>query len=1854
MAEATPTDRSEPTPELADKLERQLDVWRRKLVATDRRQRLLYFKHTATSSLELIGPDAAAIAGLVDKRPARLFTLLSATDAEASVPDGTDRRMSGPAAAVPAHLRGPRPAGGIEVGTKRPAELEASLRRLDLLSRQIYADRGLWTLYVGLLMLQWIDPDDQKVVVSPIVLLPVELKRESRDRPYTVERTEDDLAINATLRLKLEELGLVLPDLAIDDLDVDGVRGTVDQLIADRPGWRVLDRAVLTTFSFQKEPIYRDLTDNQEAILVHPMVQLLGLGPDSPTAETLAFDPPDQGALDTMHPPEKMTSILDADSSQRVCIVSARDGQSFVMDGPPGTGKSQTIANVIVELMSAGKTVLFVSEKAAALDVVRNRLSGAGLGTFLFELHSHSATRKHVVTDLHTTLTRQVSTRSRFSVGDADALVAARRQLTDYAVAVNEVRHPLGRSVFGVLGRLGQLPSWTDGALPTDPHWRDLDDATFRRVIEHAGNLSRAWRPVLDGDDYFWRDLNRIDHSEYSLQEVVRTARSAAEAAGRLAVLAHAVDDDLGITLSASCADVARRTTLLRLADRSPDIPDTWLTTDDFDGLNSRIGDRHATARSLLLAQAELEAAVGPRWSEVDHAWKADLDALGQQRTWTPAPDRTALALPAVLQVLSSAPERLQATAADADRVGGLLGLPTGSLTVERAGAYAEIAGLSEATTRPQSGWLNPAVQQAVRESTRVLGPLTDLVRNREQAMREVFTEQALDLDLAGLSVRFRESHRGFGRFSQQARADRKALRSVSVRKKVDRRLLERLDDAAAWRTAHQELTAGEQRFATPLGPTYRRLETDFASIGDAVELAHRAVELAGADADFAGLAAQLAEGGSPDPNLTLVAQRLRASLRRWVDDVYQILQTPMNEIGHLSLADTAAWCTDRFSELDQPLGRVVAVAGLSGRDVSIAEVRSILDAASRRHQAVVDLDRTAVADESLLGPLYQRQGTDWEVLRSALDWANRVRDVLGGSLSSNVAARLSALTLDATQIDGRVKAWNDARDSLTGNFTGERGDGLRIELDADLDEAADLLGEMVDSGNRDISEWCSMRRESDELGRLHLQTVVRGVRTARTPADQVVGVIERAALLGWLDSTIGDDPRLQRYRAVDRDEWVSTFNRLDRQIIEQAHTLVAEKCGARRPKSLTGRQAQVIVREANKKSRHKPIRQLLAEVGPLATELKPCFMMSPLTVSMYLSPERRFDVVIFDEASQVLPSDAINCIYRGTQLLVAGDQKQLPPTDFFARSDEEPDADEEDIDSFQSVLDLCKAAGGLTSLPLSWHYRSQHEALITYSNYRFYDGRLNTFPGASFDNPDLGVELRVVEGQYRRSGARDNPVEAVKVAERVAYHLRNRPHLSLGVVTFSSAQEDAVRGAIDRMGRDNPALADVLEQHDRLDGFFVKNLESVQGDERDVIIFSIGYGPDEHGRFTMNFGPLNREGGWRRLNVAITRARRRVEIVSSFRARDIVQTNSEGVRHLRGYLDFAERGMPALAHDAPASLADAESVFEEEVAQLIRSWGYTAHTQVGAAGYRIDIGVLHPDRPGEYILSVECDGAAYHSARTARDRDRLREQVLRTLGWRVHRIWGISWWRDRTAQHRRLRQAIDDAVTAADGRPVEAPQPPTRRQDIEFEDIAADAVPEWAKPYEIAGDPPVERSFDAKSLEARPALRRYLEYVLDIEAPIHESVLMKRLRDDWDIGSVGSRIRQNAYAVLDRARVNGAEVVKDPSGFYRIAGRSGRAVRVPVDGVGSRTALQVPADELELAVTRAVIDAVITDKEQVTNYVARLFGWRRSGPDILNALQSAVSRLIGRGVLEQLTGGGLRASADAAGPAEV
>jgi superfamily I DNA and/or RNA helicase len=396
------------------------------------------------------------------------------------------------------------------------------------------------------------------------------------------------------------------------------------------------------------------------------------------------------------------------------------------------------------------------------------------------------------------------------------------------------------------------------------------------------------------------------------------------------------------------------------------------------------------------------------------------------------------------------------------------------------------------------------------------------------------------------------------------------------------------------------------------------------------------------------------------------------------------------------------------------------------------------------------------------------------------------------------------------------------------------------------------------------------------------------------------------------------------------------------------------------------------------------------------------------MSIASFLPPGRlEFDVVVFDEASQVKAVDAFGAILRGRQIIVVGDTRQMPPTDFFSR---EVEMDEEDnaTSDIESVLAMFRARGAQERY-LSWHYRSRHESLIAVSNVEFYDRRLVVFPSPGTNPHATGLKFHYLpDAVYDHGRTRTNREEARAVAKTVIAHAANKPDLSLGVVAFSMAQRDLIQVEVELLRRENPALETFFTQQHPTEPFFIKNLENVQGDERDVILISIGYGRNESGRVAKEFGPVNRDGGERRLNVLITRAKLGMEVFSNFRADELELDASarHGVRALKHFLKYAETG----ELDIPLETGrEADSPFELEVMLALRERGYQMEPQVGTAGYFIDIGVKDPEYPGRYVLAIECDGASYHSARSARDRDRLRQGVLESLGWRFHRIWGTD-----------------------------------------------------------------------------------------------------------------------------------------------------------------------------------------------------------------------------------------------------
>jgi hypothetical protein len=543
-----------------------------------------------------------------------------------------------------------------------------------------------------------------------------------------------------------------------------------------------------------------------------------------------------------------------------------------------------------------------------------------------------------------------------------------------------------------------------------------------------------------------------------------------------------------------------------------------------------------------------------------------------------------------------------------------------------------------------------------------------------------------------------------------------------------------------------------------------------------------------------------------------------------------------------------------------------------------------------------------------------------------------------------------------------------------------------------------------------------------------------------------------------WLDKQLQSAARFRDFQGDALDQLVDQFRRADKRWLELGRSRLTSLVAARRPdKTLAAEKNSklgILKAELHRKRNIKPLRQLFSLAGDVIQALKPCIMMSPLSTAQYLEPGKlAFDVVIFDEASQVEPADALGAIARGRQLILVGDDKQLPPTAFFGSvnmvAEEEEDEDGVKTDDLESILAVGKTCFPARSQTrLRWHYRSRHSSLIAFSNSEFYDGELRVFPSPHLLRDEFGLSFRhLPDAVYQRGKDQSNPIEAKEVAKQVLAHAKASPNKSLGVGAFSQAQQRAIEDVIETLRKTthDPAIEAFFGANEH-EPFFVKNLETIQGDERDVIYLSVGYGPDESGKVTMNFGPLNREGGWRRLNVLITRAREKCIVFSSLTAGQmrLGPDAPRGVKALKDFLQFAEFGtLPTIS----GYCNDHDSPFEADVCRVLRDHGWEVHAQVGCAGFSIDLAVVDPREPGRYLIGIECDGATYHSAATARDRDRLRQSVLEGLGWKFHRIWSTDWFARRQATAARLLARVKELADSRGSVTPDGTTPPDARE---------------------------------------------------------------------------------------------------------------------------------------------------------------------------------------------------------------
>ncbi len=920
-----------------------------------------------------------------------------------------------------------------------------------------------------------------------------------------------------------------------------------------------------------------------------------------------------------------------------------------------------------------------------------------------------------------------------------------------------------------------------------------------------------------------------------------------------------------------------------------------------------------------------------------------------------------------------------------------------------------------------------------------------------------------------------------------------------------------------------------------------------------------------------------------------------------------------------------------------------------------LPEQLALLDRLIDARAASARIARHDLLGRMAFGCLWQGERSDWDQLGAVLAWRHNLPDpallphLL--RLAIEVGDREPAILLatPARRLLEVVSAgWTDLCARLQLDQAEAFGEGRVATLP--LERIFERLKAWVAHPGA-LQLWIGYSIQKRQAVALGLSGLVYQLHHGSLAPERALDAFDQAYYEPLLRQALEAVPALAAFAGPEQERLIERFQELDRERIQTARFEVAAAHHARLPRR-TGEIGQLglLQREFAKRARHLPIRQLLSRAGTAVQAIKPVFMMSPLSVAEFLAPgAMRFDLLVIDEASQVEPVDAFGAIARAGQMVVVGDQRQLPPSPFFktaAGGDERALDDASDDDGLptadlESILGAC-AASGMAQRMLRWHYRSRHPSLIAVSNREFYDDRLHIVPSPFAGHPQLGLSFRhIAEGRFERGGAGINRREAEAIAQAVIAHARTTPELSLGVGCFSLRQRDAILAELEQLWRGEPPEVREFFASARPEPFFVKNLETIQGDERDVILISVGYGRDPSGYLAMRFGPLNHEGGERRLNVLITRARQRLEVFASITADDIDpdRAHGRGVAVLKTFLHYAATGVLGTAEVSGRGFA---SPFEAEVARALTGLGHQVDGQIGVAGFFVDLAVRDPDRPGRYLLGIECDGAAYHSALWARDRDRLRQQVLEDQGWILHRIWSTDWLQDPVAELRRVAAALEDARArwAARDESLDA---------AAFVDDADDDQPVRREP--AAGDvdtgvlaqPYVEAEFGlAGPLEPhRLPPERMAEVVIKIvavEGPVHGDEIARRVARLAGLERTGRRVVEAVQRGLARA-VRQQRITRDER-FYMTPGAAPVVRdRTEVRATTLRRPEMLPPAEIRAAILEVAGAHYGATRGEIASQVGRLLGFQATSTRLRALIDAEVERLLAGGRLDRQGG---------------
>jgi superfamily I DNA and/or RNA helicase/very-short-patch-repair endonuclease len=1832
----------------------RIEDWKSRLMDISKRNRLLYFKSSKRGTLSISQPDMVTIYNKLLLRKKKLeFWMPPET------PEINEETLELKSDLYPFTVDFKPKTTQIVCKTKNRKDLERTLKNLNRRSCSDYREKGVRVLYATFGKLVWKEAQSSEEVRSPILLVPIMLSRESVRDPFSISipPVEEEVLLNPVLQVKLENDLKVefppLPDFLLKN-SLENYLSSIEE-ITNNLGWKIERTVDIGLFSYHKLVIYKDLKSNENSISKHPLIQAIS---DNKKTKLLIDSLPCEMDIDDIEDPKQVFHVLDADSSQRVAIKYALNGQSFVMQGPPGTGKSQTITNIISECIAQGKSVLFVSDKMAALEIVYKRLRAVGLSHFCLELHSNKANKRKVVAELKKSLDEQLVPKKIPSLEEFERLKDQRDQLNEYVSMIHKKHTRLEKSPYEVLGHLSSLEK-----VPFIPvklsDIQTLNPLKISELLELMTKLKSVWK-VVDEPDFPWYGFLGNNFNMEICSELSKSLDDLLSTINQLQLEIIQFSKTLGLSPVSTFNQINWLIKIGAIPKESPRPEVNWVLNHRLDLVISEAENYQKLKLWCKQTREILMEKYNPSIFKLD-----PIRSLEIAKILSELPGFLGIINLEESQLFTKREEllvfgkdtklRIEQWISNSNELSKLFGLQTMDYSIKRVKQLSQLAKLCFSDFKPEPHWINPL--NLPNKHPKFQEIKTDYIEyitliNR---INQLYTSKIFEIDVEEYIRRYSGPYNSILRwFRSSYYEDQKKLALLSLTGKVPPSILEDLRNIRRIKHLQSKIDFSKELTKGLVGHFYQEYETNFQHIEKAIEVASKIVTLSETTNIPETMVNLVTFPSTPLPKIKQIGLRLQESIRDWDQSLRNLLPLiPENcflksnlSIYETNLSKLEQWATELENKLstlclltDEPI-RMRKTKNPTNYTELLNEIKrsELVRQKEQEFKNIQDLLKTK------FGFRFSDLNSNWTEIISVLEWTKKIQEFFNEIPISKEFAQILFKGPNCAPSNADLSARNNATLGLLNKFEARFEKKLIFKTkplkNLDLNELFSRIKEYRDRVD-DLQLWIDFKKIRNIYSETGLSSFFNLLIENKPPTSQIIDIFRRGVYQEWIDWLFNENPKLGNFRRENHEQLINDFKKLDRKIIRLSSNRVIAEANSRKPQDIlikaVDSEVNTLLKEAAKKRRLMPIRNLVQKIPNLLFKLKPCLLMSPLSVSQFLGPElMKFDLVLFDEASQIVPEDAIGSIYRGKTVVVAGDNKQLPPTSFFQKSlIEDYDWDEvtdREVEVFDSILDEFLGIG-LPVKTLRWHYRSKHEELISFSNSQFYDDSLITFPSALAKNENLGVEFHFVENAiYDRGGSRTNILEAKVVTNLIFDHFCKNPKKTLGVVTFSIAQMEAIEEVIECTLKKRPEFEHFFKE-DRLEGFFVKNLENVQGDERDVMIFSVGYGRDFNDRLTMNFGPLNKPGGERRLNVAVTRAREKIFLVASIKACDIkLSDNSpQGVVTLYQYLDYAERGPKALGITYPMQ-GGFDSNIEKVVASELQNMGYQVTPKVGFSAYRIDMGIVDPKNPESFILGVECDGNTYRSSYSARDRDRLREQVLRQLGWKIHRIWSPTWISRRDTEIKRLRGTLEKRIESKQksdkiSKPVESEESmdcfskKIEVKTIQFSGIEKIGISYKIHPLNATYKPTVTirtSSYPYSSIRKnafhfecnRDLQSKLLEELVNNEGPIHFDYAVKRLAAIWNVRRIGHRIVSATREALDLLLDDEKIIVKES--FLWPKTKTTIKARIPILGVPEtkRKPEYIPPEEIENAIKSVVQYSIGISAESLIAETAKIFGF--------------------------------------------